>query len=221
MLKWMFSLLLIVVLSVTNLQAQFKLAVSAGFNSGHSQLYNVDYINTKNKKLHTSFYTGIIPSYQFNTSLGVLSEIQYSEVGTHFKIDNFTQDNDIKYYAEGRYLRLIPQLEIKIFNNFYINGGPNIGIMIDSESNPYTNMSASNDIPKYKDAVSNFDMGATVGMKYFIDHYFINISYYQGFTDISNVVYTNQFAEVIPNTSQRNHYLQFGLGTRLFTTSDL
>ncbi len=203
--KYLFILGLFLCFSVA-LDAQLKLDFEAGSNFSKSIFESYfEFINNDQVDLKFGYYVGLVPRLKINERWNFTTILQFSQEG--FKL------SDQDYQHRYRYIRLIPELELKIIERFFLNGGVNFGYMLDQN---YFRDGESIRPDKIR-WIEDVDYGLIIGAKYNFNRFLFSARYYLGIMDITDTT-TLRHSHGSMNSNevvQQNRNLQLGVGIRL------
>lgn len=184
--------------------AQIGLDLEFGSNFSTSK-FNYEYFEDFEDEVEignrVGFYIGITPRVDIFDRLAVSASIQYSEEGLEYT----DIDNIYKY----QYIRLIPELELKIIEGLKILGGVNLGYLLDEEIKVEEEW--FDPVIKITDDI---DFGVTFGAKYRINRFLFSARYNLGIRDIGELSFTDIDGNDLGNLEQQNRTLQLGVGIR-------
>ncbi|MCW3463821.1 porin family protein [Chitinophaga nivalis] len=131
---------------------QVKFGVKGGLN--------IDKITqTDNAKTRASFYAGGLVNIALNKSWAIQPELLYSGQGTKFEKDLFLGAGTIK----TSYINIPVMVQYSIVPSFYLEAGPQLGILASAKLKAYDR---TIDI---KDSMKSIDFGLGVGFGYKFD----------------------------------------------------
>lgn len=187
----------------SNSYAQMTARVEGGINLATIDLSDTSIFQNGNVENRTGFYLAFIPKIYLNEKISLNIEAQYSEEG--YKLDND------QFEAKFQYVRILPQLEIKLMNAFGIYGGYSLGFNI-SEQVKLANGSFETPVV---DTIKKTDQGFTVGARVYLGKLSLTGKYNFGFQNITDLIYTDASGQTF-DVEQRNRNFQIGVGYQLF-----
>lgn len=191
------AILFFTVLVSISLQGQVKYDFGAGLNYNNYYFKNIDNGTTTSR---SGLYASFTPKYQINKKLSAGLELRFSSEGYLFSDQNL----EFKF----NYIRLIPQLEYRVFKKLGLIFGPNIGYRINEKYRGDDLHWHSNPVNSLKD----WDFGLTAGIKLYVRNFYFTVRYNYGFNNVSNFPFTDSQGNNIENARQLNRNIQFGVG---------
>lgn len=202
--KKLLFLPLFFICSMSTSQAQFSLGVDAGLNYNNNKFSVVvasqpDAFETK---AHVGYYVGLRPTYALSPKTNIGLGIQYSIKGYE------TQSEIGTGKFRNYYIDLLPQVEFRPIDLLGFVGGFNIGYLGDTGIR--INDKWEKDILTV-DIFEKVDIGLLLGLKVYLQQFYLTAHYNHGLTNISAINYTDANGEDL-DQSQYNRNLQIGLG---------
>ena len=188
----------------SNSYAQVTARVEGGVNLATVDLTDTSIFQDGNVENRMGFYLAFIPKIYLTEKIALNVEAQYSEEGYKIDTDEFE--------AKFQYVRLLPQIEIKLMKVLGIYGGYNFGFNV-SEQLKLANGSFEKSIV---DTIKKTDSGFTVGARVYIGKFSLTGKYNFGIQNINDLIYTDQNGQPIAEVEQRNRNIQIGVGYQLF-----
>ncbi len=200
------SLLVCLVLSVSaNATAQFALDLSGGVNRSWAPI-DVPDGNQSGSSLdfegRTAFFVGVTPSYAFSEHFRALLTVQYSAKGYAFP----ALLPDSKTNVRLGYVDLMPEVEWRPIERFGLSIGPYFGLNVGEQAGELQ----TNDF----DLVRTVDVGAVGAARVYCGDFYALLRYGHGFTNISNIPFTDENGQLIDPLRQRIRNVQVGAGYR-------
>ena len=159
----------LLMLVVTNSQAQISVGVRGGLNAS-----NISFENLPNKSERFGFHAGIFADVPIVTDfISVQPELSYSTKGTAFEPLNDRETLDMDY------LDLLLPLAFQL-GPFDLQVGPFASYLLSTPD--YT---VFDDRTLISDAFNKFDAGLTAGLSYNFNKFLIGVRYNQGFINVA------------------------------------
>jgi len=176
----LFSICLFLLSFRTNAQININITpyIEGGINLATVDYTNQSIFQGNSIENRTGFYVGLIPKISLGEKIFLNLETQYS-------LEGYKVGGDL-YEAKFHYIRVLPQLEIKLVKALGIYGGYNLGFNI-------TEQIKENNGSFFKPVVSTIkrtDNGFTVGARVYIGKFTLTGKYNFGFQNITDLNYT-------------------------------
>lgn len=174
-----------------------KYDFGAGLNYNNYYFKNIENPNVASR---SGFYVSLTPKYHINKKLSAGLELRYSSEGY------LSSGQNLEY--KFNYIRLIPQIEYRVFKKLGLHLGPNIGYRVNEKYRDlgvewHDNESAH---------IKNWDFGLTAGVKLYVKNFYFTVRYNYGFSNVSNNQFKDPQGNNITNAKQLNRNIQFGVG---------
>lgn len=186
-----------------SISAQFNLSVTGGINNSNYAYKNVENLSSENK---TGYFLGVAPGYRFSEKFQLVVDFQYSIKGYNTGID----DPQLVSAFQFAYLDIIPEIEYRVFNNLAIGIGVNYGVKLNEQFRVQDN--DWNDVSNRFELLKSVDFGLTGKVKANYKNLFGFIRYSLGLKDITDLVFTDENAQVIGDVELSSRVLQIGIG---------
>jgi len=184
--------------------AQISALIEGGVNlttidlSSQTDLQSIGEIENR-----TGFYIAFIPKIYLTEKIMFNVEGQYSQEGYKRTGDDFE--------AKFQYVRLLPQLEIKLINSLGIYGGYNFGFNISEQIKEFNSSFTTID----PGTIKKTDNGFTVGARVYVGKFSLTAKYNFGIQNINDLIYTDQNGQPV-EVEHRNRNFQIGVGYSIF-----
>lgn len=206
--KKLLFLALLLICSMSTIQAQFSLGLDVGLNYNHAKFSGINDFDTNvfDTKAHLAYYLGLRPTYALSSKVNIGLGLQYSVKGYE------SQSGLYAPKVRNYYLDMLPQVEFRPINLFSLVGGVNIGYLAET--------SAKIDEKWDKnyflfDAYKKVDFGLLLGLKMYLKQFYVTAHYNHGVVDINEITFTDANGEDIGTSNQFNRNLQIGIGYML------
>jgi len=130
-------------------------------------------------------------------------DLLLSEKG--FSLD---QSNAPNYEEKGFYFDLIPSIDFKLISKLYLTAGVQLNYKFVDFAYDGRDW---NRIPKGISSFKDVDYGAVLGAKIKLKKFALTARYLKGFSDVLDVVFTDQNGIPIPDLHYKNQSIQIGL----------
>ena len=184
----------------SNSYAQLTARVEGGINLATIDLSDTSFHQNGNVENRTGFYLAFIPKIYLTEKVSINVETQYSQEG--YKTD--------LYEYKFHYVRVLPQVELKLLNKLGIYGGYNLGYNISEQ--PINNNPS---IFIASETIKKTDHGFIIGARVYLGKISLTAKYNFGIQNINDLIYTDQNGQPI-EVEQRNRNFQIGVGYQLF-----
>ena len=181
-----FILLFSICFFFSNAHAQLTTRVEAGINLATNDFSNTTIFQNETIENRTGYYLAFIPKIYLTEKIAVNVEVQYSEEG-------YRLNDDDNFEAKFQYLRLLPQIEIKLMDALGIYGGYNWGFKIDEHISIFDSGFATPAL----DTIKKTDNGFTVGARVYIGKFSLTGKYNFGIQNITDLTYTDDAGQNI------------------------
>jgi opacity protein-like surface antigen len=188
---------------ICNAGAQFSLLVEGGANYGKTKIFNEDLGNLISNDEAVGYFFSVVPKYQLTNLFKVNLELQYSLEG--YESMNFGPPA----IADLHYIRVIPELELKILGPLSVFAGINIGYLAVENIVSKDNQASLNNAVKFSKDV---DFGILSGLNVNIVGFNFSLKYNYGLRDINNFNWTDHDGWIIDAITTKNRFLQVGVG---------
>jgi len=185
--------------------ANAQLAVSAEGGTNYANLNWNTEANWENADPGYGYYFAIIPEYQIGSHFAIKVEVQQSS-----EVYRYNQFFDVS--TRFTFTRLIPQLELRLFDALSFFGGYNLGFKR-SERKVFREVSIPNPIVAPFEGAT-MDNGFLAGLRYEYRSLYFVVKYHFGFKDIDRVTVADPTGTLFQGATIRSGVLQFGLGYR-------
>lgn len=183
--------------------SQLSLGVSGGVNLSTVKFVDFGDISPE---LYPQIYFGVTPKYSINSEIAILANLNFSPKGYRILPDYSSEYLKVKY----TYLDINPSVEYKLLNNLALGIGMNMGIKLD-EANKLGDGEWFN--TKEFNLVKPLDFGLTGSIRAYYKNIYLNLVYYYGLSNSSNIEYTDPDGDVLPEQPKIfNRNLQIGIG---------
>ena len=193
-----------------------KYGISTGFSLSNFKISSGEGIQPANNSSQIGFSAGLIIQIPLSDKWFINPEVLYSQKGSSFNY-SFTHDYEVNqrdiYKTTNKitlsYLDINPIISYMASNNFSLNIGPSVSILIGDEY-VYTqdpakdNVNTSNVLTDGLVKVASLDIGLSIGASYFLtEHFLINTKINTGFIEAANAT---QPTDLVNNSNTEPEY---------------
>jgi hypothetical protein len=203
------NLSLILIFSVAfffSINAQFSVLFHGGINYGKTTQIGSDVQEIHRNQSIVGYFLAAAPNYQLTNLIQTGVEFQYSLEGYR------TQSFGIDFSTHLHYIRVIPQVQLKVFRPLHFLIGANLGYL-GSHTVKSPNVERTS-IPS-DFAHDKFDFGLLTGFNLNIKGVNLSLKYNYGLKSIDNISFGHQLPGPGAGIDLKNRFLQVGLGYRI------